>query len=448
MSLARRLMASTVLGGSTGPVGQVEYETSGSTTTPQTFTFKVPAGVTEMWGVAIGGGLEGANVSPFQGASAGNLHWNSFPVTPGEWLTIQTGTGQTRTTANKESSVKRGSTYLLRATLGATLYHTTLGGGGGQGGAGGSGVDGNGGLGGGGPGYTGKGGKGGNYFDTTSGAFPEANSGGGRGGDQNGVPTGYVGLRGEGTGLLGRSPDKTTSLGPKSYGAGSYWAGSGLPGAVRLLWGGGRTYPDNAPDRADGGAASFVSAANGVTRAFTFHGGGGAQEGDIVVLAHRLTSSGGSFSGIVGSSNWNAAEATSGANVLWKQVDAADLAASAAGTISIGGTGSLRWATATYRGGKRLLGRTAASAASGGVTLPGFPKRIDSKRVIAVGSDQNVGSGSITFSPGFTSRVNVGGGGVNVTVAIADKLSSSYTDGSSVTGTTGTSGVAALIELY
>lgn len=441
MSLARKLMMSSA-NIRPSAVGQVEYETAGATTTPQTFLFRVPEGVREIWGVAIAGGWEGPNISPFQGSPGGNLHWNSFPVTPGEWLTIQTGTGQTRSNANKESSVKRGSTYLLRAGIGSTLYHPTLGGGGGQGGAGGPGSDGNGGLGGGGPGYTGKGGRGGNVYDTTSGQNPETDSGGGRGGDNNGVPTGYTGLRGEGTGLYGRSPDKTTSLGPKNYGAGSYWAGPGQHGAVRLVWGGNRSYPDKVPDVASDSTASFVAAASGNSRPFTFHVG--AQEGDIVILAHRLAATGGSFSGIVGSTGWNGAGSTS--NVLWKQITEDDITASIEGTISIGGVGSLRWATATYRGANAVRSGTSASNEGAGLSIPGITKRLDCKRVVAAVSDHST-TGGVNVS-GFTERVE-SAGGASVAVAISDKAPTDYVNGSTVPVTNpGPNGVAFLFELY
>jgi hypothetical protein len=440
MSLARRLMMSSA-GLSMSQPGQVEYETAGSSTSPQIFLFRVPAGVTRIHGVAIGAGWEGTNVSPFSGAAAGNLHWRSFDVTPGEWLTIQTGTGQTRTALNKESSVKRGVTYLLCADASSTLYHTTLGGGGGQGGAGGPGTDGNGGLGGGGPGYTGRGGRGGNYYDTINGQNPETDSGGGRGGDNNGAPTGYGGLRGEGTGLLGRSPDKTTSLGPKLYGAGSYWAGPGQHGAVRLVWGGNRSYPDKVPDVASDRSAAFVSAASGSARPFTFHTG--AHEGDIVILAHRLASNG-SFSGIVGSTGWNAAGATS--NVLWKQITAADIAASIAGTISIGGTGSLRWATATYRGANAVRSGTSASNDGAGLSVPGIIKRVDCKRVVTAVSDNSTTGGINVI--GFTERVE-SAGGISAALAISDKAPPDYLNGSTVAVTNpGPNGQASLFQLH
>ncbi|CAN7309842.1 hypothetical protein LJR164_001640 [Phenylobacterium sp. LjRoot164] len=395
MTLGRRLL----LGGrGVSPIGQAEW------TVPGTYAFRVPAGVRYLEGVAIGGGIPGPNTSPFNGGWGANNHWrNRIPVTPGEWLIIKVANGN-GLFADKESYVRRGATNLLFATnrnLGVP-QHPTLGGGGGDGGSPGSGSPGNGGLGGGAAGYAGAGGKGGNYYDTTSGAFADTDSGGGRGGDANGVPTGWQSANGEGTGLLGRSADKTTSLGAVKCGWGGWAAGTGGgDGGVRLIWGGSRLYPDSVPDLAAAIEAAFISSANGnavMPAAFTFHTD--AQEGDLV-LALPVFTSNGSLTGVTGSDNWGRA-----GGVFWKQVTQDDIDASQAGTVKFGGSGSIQWVTLVYRGANVAAMRSqGGSAGASSLTLAGFTKRLDCKRVVTIAHDTLSGS-ALTLPTGFTSRVS------------------------------------------
>lgn len=442
MSLARRMMASSSLG--TLP-GQAEY------TSPGTYNVVVPAGVTSFCGVAIAAGLKGTNLNPFNGAAAGNLHWrNEVACTPGELLTIVVGRGDTTSAVNAESSIKRSSTYLLRASNSSGnisgLYHPTLGGGGGAGGSPGSGSPGNGGLGGGGPGYEGKGGTGGNIYDTANGQMPEVNSGGGRGGDANGVPYGWSSQRGEGTGLLGRSPDFSTSLGAVRCGGGDWAAGSGgLDGGVRIIWGGGRAYPDNVPDLASSVVATPISTSNGSVSGsspivFTFHTD--AVEGDLLVFWPVLAGSGssGSFTGI---SNMHQAGV-----VYWKQITAADIAASIAGTTQFSGSGTRGWVTQTYRGPRVAVQRAVAPSfpVTDTVTIPGVTKRIDCKRLVVTSSDADAGATNDTPA-GFTSRANRT---TPLKMRLSDIAPASYADGSDIilTGMVATAGTSAyLIEL-
>lgn len=422
------------------PVGQAEWDT------PGTYVFQVPAGVRYLDGVAIGAGAPGPNTSPFNGGWGGNLHWrNRIPVTPGEWLTVKIGVG-TGAFSDKETYLRRGADNLLYATnrnLGVP-QHPTLGGGGGDGGQAGSGSAGNGGLGGGAAGYAGKGGKGGNYLDTTSGEYPDTDSGGGRGGDKNGVPTGWLNENGEGTGLLGRSPDKTTSLGSDKFGWGGWAAGTaGGDGGLRLTWGGSRSYPDSEPDLAAAITAAFVSSANGtgaMPLAFTFHTS--AQPGDIVLAFPRIIGSGG-FTGVTGSSNWNNA----GGGVYWKQVTQDDLDASAAGTVKFTGSGNWAWVTAVYRGAVIAKTRRSSSDSPPGdtVTVPGFSKRVDCKRVVTYAADND--PASIPTPSGFTSR----GARTSPPMRVSDKAPGDYADGASVVYSPmgATEGATALlIELF
>jgi len=428
MSLARRLMRSTAV---PFQPGQAEYAGGGSTA--KTYDFQVPAGVTRISAVAINAAMQGANVAPYNGEPGGPLHWREFDVTPLEWLTVTVGTGVGRG-AVKESSVKRGGTYLVRPG-----YHLSLGGGGGDGGGGGFGAAGSGGLGGGAGGYDGGGGRGGNYTGTVNGGQAGANSGAGRGGDSDSVPYGYAGMLGEGTGLLGLSEDLSTSLGPKLFGGGAYWAGAAQSGGVRLLWGGGRAYPGNAPDAEDDTAATFIAAASGSSAAFTFHTG--ALAGDLVVL-HIGTAGSGSITGVTGSANWN--QDASGL-WYWKQVTQADIDASIAGTIAFSATISFAWITATYRGPRVAVQRSLVSQAAANVVIPGFTKRTDCKRVLALVRDSG-NSGSISAPSGFTSRQTKLSS--NLRTLLADVAPASYTDGASVTAFTVADPIGTLIELY
>lgn len=446
MSLARRLLASSSSGVySLAPAAQVEYVIAG------TYGLIVPPDVYSFSAVAIAAGGSSPNTTPFNGTRAGNLHWrNSVPCTPGELLLVTVGDGAGVLVSPKESSIKRGSTFLLRAANDVNLYNPTLGGGGGLGGNGGPGQPGGGGLGGGGPGYVGRGGAGGNYPDTIKGQFPDTDSGGGRGGSTSGAPTGWVSLSGEGTGLLGRTPDMQGSLGALRFGNG-VWGGPGAvapSGAVRLVWGGvaARTYPDNAPDVASSTPATYVSSAQGSGSAFTFHAS--AQPGDLVIAWRQVGSGGGSDGGVVGSSNWNRLPGAS--PTYWKQVTAADIAASGAGTISFGGSGTVWWITATYRGPRMCMLRTQANdnPPATTVVVPGFTKRIDCRRVVTLASDLDLAATMVTPA-GFTSRqARIGTAPV---ARLSDIAPASYVNGASVTYTgmvATSSATAQLLELY
>lgn len=446
MSIARRMMASS----SQGPApGQAEYPAG-------LYDFQVPAGVTRLCAVGIGGGAVGRNVSPFNGGGGGGNHWlNDIPVTPGEWLTVRAGTSVTIGSDAGESYIKRGSTFLVRAgpgygygsVAGGPTYFDTLGGGGGQGGDGGTGNDGNGGLGGGAGGYQGAGGKGGNYYDTANGQMPVTDSGGGRGADANGVPYGWSGSRGEGCGLLGRTPTFAPgSLGTKFGGGAMPTSSSADTGGLRIIWGGGRAYPDNVPDIAYAVPATFVSAANGAQdnsspMPFTFHTD--ALPGDLMLVWITLASSG-SFAGFSGISNLNSAGALS-----WKQITAADIAASLAGTVTHLGSGNRSWVTAVYRGPRVAIMRSVSSDSppSDTVTVPGVTKRIDCQRLVLTVSDGDA-SAVIPTPSGFTSRASRT---TPLDMRLSDIAPASYTDGSSIvmTGMVATTGATAqLIELF
>jgi hypothetical protein len=201
---------------------------------PGTYSFKVPPNVTSLQAVAIGagGGNGFGTAAPFDGDGGGGgaLVWATIPVTPGETLTVRCGASTlSNGSAGLSSYIYRGATRLIEANSGTTGYGETGSGGpggtysvgasiitygGGNGGAGRAAQDGVG-VGGGSTGtYTGNGASGsGTLNGTGSNVYGSTVSGG--------VGTAYG---------WGRKADD----GPTQLGGG---------GAVRILWGSGRSFP-------------------------------------------------------------------------------------------------------------------------------------------------------------------------------------------------------------
>ena len=285
--------------------GQAEY------TTPGTYTWVAPAGVTSVSAMAVGAGGAGSGgwggrYGYYGGTSGGGggLGWrNSISVTPGTSYTVVVGAGNGIFTepgnfGMLSSGYDGGDSYFINTS-------TVKGGGGKAGraidspptpsggdyvGAGG----GNGGQGalviyeqirsaggGGAGGYSGAGGAG-NY---ASGGSAGSGGGGGGGGGNAGDPT--AGTGGGGVGLYGQGSNGSGGTGASGWGGngtgygggggsggasasnveggqnataggdygggGGGCGGSGYPkggngggGAVRIMWGGGRSYPSNA----------------------------------------------------------------------------------------------------------------------------------------------------------------------------------------------------------
>jgi len=245
-------------------------------TVPGTYTFTVPDGVFSICAVCVGGGgngYSGAGFSPGAwgsngtgGAGAG-LRWrNNIPVTPGSQIPIVVGgPGQASTIQN-----------MLRGDGGShgVLSGTAQGGGGNL--FGGSGGGGNGGparladdrrtgAGGGAAGYTGNGGTG--HYSNRNG------SGGGGGGGSHGLhsPSSSLSGGGGGVGLIkqganGGNNNRRGLGGSGGTNSSAPGAGSGRPnggvcgggggsrngatfglggnGGVRIIWGPGRSYPN------------------------------------------------------------------------------------------------------------------------------------------------------------------------------------------------------------
>jgi len=246
-------------------VGQVAYPASGI------FSWIVPTGVTSICAVAIGCGGGNSN----QSGGGGSLSYvNNISVTPGESLTVTVGT-PTASGTPASSSIKRGATVLLNANSGndnsvGGAADTTNGAISFAGGAGGGGGGGGGAAGYSGPGGNGGTGTGGTNNNGTSGA------GGGAGGGAASQSAVFGCAGGGGTGILGQGANGAGGIATASsatgggggsggtaganapgggapgsggaYGGGiGYYntggAGAGAVGAVRIIWGSGRSFP-------------------------------------------------------------------------------------------------------------------------------------------------------------------------------------------------------------
>ena len=271
-------------------IGQEEY------TTPGSYSFVVPVGVTEISAVCIGGGgggaggIDGANGGG--GGGGGGLAYGTMSVTPGETLTVQVGAGGTRGISAFQNGGPGGDSYINRGA--STLLQGSGGGagqsngggnnpggsgggrtgsannGGGNGGTGGTGQGFGGGGGGGAGGYSGNGGSQGAGFGTAG--NPGTGGSGGSGGNTNSITAGGgggVGILGEGTSGAGGiaegggggggsgGQDGTSGISANAGGEGGEFGGGGggaydgtnadgavgAGGAVRIIYGPGRSYP-------------------------------------------------------------------------------------------------------------------------------------------------------------------------------------------------------------
>lgn len=250
--------------------GQQEY------TTPGTYTFTAPPGVTSVCAVCVGGGGGGmyyqysssSYTYAMNGGSGGGLGWkNNIPVVPGNTYTVVVGAGGSQG-AYSSGSTNGGSSYFISSSTvagnggGYGRYAqsraggTYVGDGGGNGGAvthqysSGYGPCGGGGAG----GYSGNGGS-------TNNRYSYAGSGGGGGGGY--VGSNYYSNGGGGVGIYGQGSNGTSNGGGGSggvsatgrnggtFGGGGggsssvYWGygGNGGGGAVRIIWGSGRAFP-------------------------------------------------------------------------------------------------------------------------------------------------------------------------------------------------------------
>jgi hypothetical protein len=258
------------------PVGQVLYDA------PGTVVWNCPAGVFSVCVVAIGGGGGGMYYTTgphsMSGGAGGGLGWiNNYTVIPGNNYALSVG-GAGTSGAYSSGSTAGGNSYFN--TLGTVSgsggspgrYNQTIpastftGDGGGNGGDvlmlpyPGDGPQGAGGAG----GYTGSGGSGGYGYVQTHRPTNGAGGGGAGGGNLGGATTGFggggVGVFGAGTsgvvdpqydgpGGGGSGGGSGSSQTGGSYGGGGGGgnmsvAGDGSSGAVRIIWGTGRSFPN------------------------------------------------------------------------------------------------------------------------------------------------------------------------------------------------------------
>lgn len=269
-------------------------------TTPGTYTWIAPAGITSVSAVVVGGGASGsqgaASYTRNGGGGGGLAYKNSIAVTPGASYTVIVGAGGTGTTAGYNNGAS--SSFINATTVSASGGNSTSGGGrvygdgGGSGGTagtgGGLGYYGNYGAGAGGGGgaggYAGNGGDAGNgntewycngsyksCDNSTTGFAGTGGAGGGAGGSTStnfsSASMGYLaaGGGGGGVGLLGQGDNGTKGWQSSPFGYpsgssnfyGTYVSGGGSGGANG-------PYPEN----------SWVNYAN-TARAGAYGGGGG-----------------------------------------------------------------------------------------------------------------------------------------------------------------------------
>lgn len=268
------------------PLGQELITNAGTT------SWVVPEGVTSISVVCVGAGGGGGggedNDETGGGGGGGALAYvNNISVTPGETLTSIVGAGGNggggggNGGVGGPTSLQRSGTNLASAGGGSGGQHrgnggaggTVIVGTGGSGGQGGNGSDrdtNNAGGGGGAGGYSGNGGLGADENSNNA----TAGSGGGGGGGGRGTSTttrggGGVGLLGEGAngaaGALNVSGGGGSGGNTGAYSGGLYGGGgaggdggasgaAGANGAIRIIWGGDRTFP--ATNTADGQGTS------------------------------------------------------------------------------------------------------------------------------------------------------------------------------------------------
>jgi len=320
--------------GSNGSAGSIQSAPmQDEWTSPGTYSWTCPDGVTSVCVVAVGAGADGG--SDKHGDGGGGLGWkNNIPVTAGQSYTVVVGS---KTSGGGDSYFISYGTVVGGGGSPSTTNNGGSGGsytgdGGGNGGSGGSKNGSYAGGGGGAGGYSGNGGNGGTgiSFGASSGNQGNGGAGGGGAGSSwEGGAGGGVGLQGEGANGAGASTyydsgsyqyghcgkggsgglpqtwEAFPSLGPGSGGGGGNGI-AGQHGAVRIIWGSGRAFPStNTADQSTnvtiehgGGGSGGASVGTGVGISTIMKGGlyGGGSGG-----ASNQTVNGGVSDGIEGS---------------------------------------------------------------------------------------------------------------------------------------------------
>lgn len=277
--------------GSSTAAGEVAY------TTPGTYSWTAPAGVTSVCVVCVGGGggggTSGADAS--SGGGGGGLGWkNNITVVPGTSYDVVVGSGGAVLAAGGQSYFISAATVAgnggspgVNGTASGGAGGTYVGDGGGNGGQGGNSTtsDGTGttsaseaGAGGGAGGYSGNGGRGaGAQGSNRTGGSGSGGAGGGGGSPDSGAAGGGggVGILGEGAngsggtgstrggGGSGGTGGSTTPIGG-AYGGGGAGAdgttsGAGAGGAVRIIWGDNRSFPSTNTGNGQGSPITIPS---------------------------------------------------------------------------------------------------------------------------------------------------------------------------------------------
>jgi hypothetical protein len=259
-----------------GTIENITLASSGETifTSPGTYNWTVPEGVTTVHAVAVGGGGGGGLYSGLGRVSGGGggLGWkNNIPVTPGEQITIVVGVGGGLKTVGGDSSFgnglvigEGGSAYTSAPQTGSYGNKESggyVGDGGGRGGSASfSTYTQNRAAGGGAGGYTGNGGRG-RIISSSDRLMGKGGSGGGGAGGGAGS-SGGEGYAGGGVGLYGEGENgiyagDVAGAGGSGGSAGNVYVGGsfgggggdgetnsrGGHGAVRVIWGQNRSFP-------------------------------------------------------------------------------------------------------------------------------------------------------------------------------------------------------------
>lgn len=249
-----------------GPIGQQAY------TTPGTFSWVCPTGVTSVSVVAVGGATPAYGVAAGGGGAGGLGYTNNIAVTPGNSYTVVVGA-----VSSGPNTAAGDSYFISTATVkggGASNYYTGgtyAGTGGGNGGASagnfGSGAGGAG-------GYTGNGGNGVSVGGNGTNGAGGGGGGGGGGTSQDqfvpGVGYGYISGPcggGGGVGILGQGANGTggtgggngTTQAPGVGGGGGSGGGSGgSPSSSTSAGGNGGAYGASAGSGSGGGGVGYT----------------------------------------------------------------------------------------------------------------------------------------------------------------------------------------------
>lgn len=274
---------------STWSVTTMAQPTEASYTSPGTYSFIVPAGVTSVSVVSVGGGGGGGRAGSSGGGGALNYR-NNLSVTPGQSITIVVGAGgspnSSGASATSGGNTSTGALDCLAGgavgSNGGTRSAPTGGGGSGGGGNGANGAGG-----GGAAGYSGNGGAGGSYG--SGGSAGNGGGGGGGGGGNffgfgaNNVYSGaWSGGGGGGVGLLGQGSDGAGATG-NNIGLGGGGGSNGNSGASAFAFSNG----GNGGAYGGGGAAGgyyYYTDGDGVPGETTNLDGGTGGSGAVRII--------------------------------------------------------------------------------------------------------------------------------------------------------------------